>query len=374
MALELREVTGLSDLRRFVRFPFSLYRDSEYWIPPLNRAQMDTLRRDRNPSFEHCEAVYYMAWRDGQPVGRIAGIINRRYIELWDHNVGRFNWFDFIDDEEVSRALLGAVEEWASDRGVEGLTGPTGFSTFESQGMLIHGFNELPTFAANYNHPYYPEHMERHGYTKDVDYIEYEVTAPTEIPEKAQRIYDITVKRNKLTILKATSRRELLPYAQQVFEVVNEAYAPLHGFVPLTEKQVELFTRQYFSFIDPEYCTVVLDQNDRVVGFQISIPSLSRAFQKARGRLIPCGWWHLRRAMTGVPERVDILLVGVRPEYQGKGVNALFMTDMTNLSIEKGIRYAESNAELEENVKVQTFWRYYDARQHKRRRVYIKAL
>jgi len=374
MAVEVREVTSLSDLRKFVRFPFSLYRDNDYWIPPLNRGQMDTLRRDRNPAFEHSDAVYYMAWRDGRPVGRAAGIINRRYIEIWDHNSGRFNWLDFIDDDEVSGALLAAVEEWASDQGVEYLTGPTGFSTFESQGMLVHGFDELPTFAANYNHPYYPEHMTRHGYEKDVDYVEYEVRAPTEIHEKAQRVYDITVKRNKLKFLEAKTRKDLRPYAHEIFDVVNEAYSPLHGFVPLTEKQVDLFVKQYFSVIDPEYTTVVLDRDDRVIGFQISTPSLSRAFQKANGRLFPLGWWHLRRALKTDPERADILLVGIRPKYQGKGVNALFMTDMTKLCIRKGIVYAESNAELEENVKVQSFWRYYDARQHKRRRVFTKAL
>ncbi len=374
MAVELREVLSPADLRTFVRFPFSLYRDNDYWIPPLIRSQLDTLRRDRNPAFEHCDAVYYLAYSGGRPVGRIAGIINHRFIEIWDRNFGRFNWFDFIDDVEVSGTLLGAVEEWARSRGIEGLHGPMGFSTFEAQGVLIHGFDELPTFASVYNHPYYPEHLEKHGYSKDVDYVEYEVKIPNEIPEKAQRINDITVKRNKLKFLEAKSRNDLAAYAHQVFDVINAAYSPLFGFVPLTPEQVEHLTKQNFSFLDPQYTTVVLDQSNRVVGFQISVPSLSRAFQKARGRLFPFGWWHLRRAMVQTPERIDILLVGILPEYQNKGVNALFMTDMTKYCYEKGIRYAESNAELEENIKVQNFWRYYDARQHKRRRIYQKAL
>ena len=247
-----------------------------------------------------------------------------------------------------------------------------GFTTFEQLGILIHGFDEMPTFSSTYNYPYYPEHLEKHGYGKDVDYIEFEIASPEAIPEKAVRIGKIALKRLNLKVLRVKSKKELLPYARQVFDVINAAYEPLFGFVPLTEKQTDLFVKKYFSFVLPEFTTIVLDKDDRVVGFQISMPSLSRAFQKARGRLFPFGFWHLMRALKK-PDRVDVLLVGILPEYQGKGVNALFMIDMTNTCLEKGIQWAESNSELEENIKVQSFWKYFDSRQHKRKRVFKKA-
>ncbi len=372
MSIELREATSLRDIRKFVRFPFKLYRGNEYWIPSLIKGDIDNLRADRNPAFDHCDARYMLAYRDGEIVGRIAGIINHRFIKKWDRKYARFCWFEFIDDLEVSGALIADIEAWARSKGMEGINGPVGFTTFEQLGILIYGFDELPTFSSTYNHPYYPDHLEHHGYGKDVDYVEYEVASPDGVPEKVTRISDITRKRLKLKLLQADSRKDLLPYASQVFDVINAAYEPLFGFVPLTEKQVDLFVKKYFSFILPEYTTIVLDQDDQVVGFQISMPSLSRAFQKARGRLYPFGFRHLLKAMKN-PDRIDILLVGIRPEYQGKGVNALFMTEMTATCAEKGIKWAESNAELEENIKVQNFWRYFDARHHKRKRVFMKA-
>lgn len=373
MAIELREITALSDIKKFVRFPFSLYRNHPYWIPPLIKGEVNTLRSDVNPAFDHCEARYLLAIQDGEIVGRIAGIINHRFIEHWKQKYARFCWFDFVDDDSVSKALLKDTEAWAKSKGMVGLYGPMGFSTFEQQGMLTFGFDELPTISTAYNYPYYPGHMEKFGYGKYVDYVEYEVTSPDEIPEKAVRLSEMIQRRHKLHTLEVNAKKELLPYGGQVFDVINQAYKPLFGFVPLTENQVDYFVKKYFSFILPEYTTAVLDQNDRVVGFQISLPSLSRAFQKAKGRLFPFGAFHIMRAMKKA-DRVDILLVGVLPEYQNKGVNAVFMTDLTQTCLEKGIRFAESNAELEENEKVQNFWRYYDARQHKRRRIYLKEL
>ncbi|MFW6140625.1 MAG: hypothetical protein ACOC5S_04655 [Acidobacteriota bacterium] len=373
MSLKLREARNPKDLKKFVRFPSSLYKNNEYWIPPLIKGEIETLRPDQNPAFDHCEAKYVLAYKDGEIVGRIAGIINQRFVKYWKKKWARFCWLDFTDDREVSKALLQDIENWARSKGMEGMNGPMGFSTFEQQGMLVHGFDELPTFASTYNYPYYPEHMEDLDYKKETDYVEYEVKTPDKIPEKAVRIRDVIIKRHKLKTLKIKSKKDLLPYADQVFDVINAAYSPLFGFVPLTEKQVNHFVSKYFSFIQPEYTTIVLDKNDKVIGFQISMPSLSRAFQKAKGKLLPFGFIPILKAMKK-PERMDVLLVGVLPEYQSKGVNALFMTDLTKKCLEKGIKYAESNAELEENVKVQNFWRYYDARQHKRKRIYFKTL
>ena len=373
MSLELKEVKNPKDLKKFVLFPFSLYKDNDTWIPPLIKGELETLNPDKNPAFEHCEAKYVLAYKDGKIAGRIAGIVNSRFIKYWKKKWARFCWLDFIDDKEVSKALFQDIEDWARSKGMEGINGPMGFSTFEQQGMLIHGFDELPTIASAYNYPYYPKHLENLGYEKETDYVEYEVKAPDKIPEKAVRICDIILKRHKLKTLKVKSKKDLLPYADQVFDVVNAAYSPLFGFVPLTKKQIDHFVNKYFSFIQPEYTTVVLDKNDKVIGFQISMPSLSKAFQKAKGKLLPFGFMPILKAMKN-PERIDIMIVGVLPEYQSKGVNSLFMTDLTKKCIEKGIKYAESNAELEENIKVQNFWRYYDARQHKRKRIYFKSL
>jgi len=373
MSIILKEVDGLGDLKKFVKFPFRLYKDSKFWIPPLIKGEFNTLRPEKNPSLENCEWKYVLAYKDRKIVGRIAGIINYGFIEQWEKKYARFCWFDFIDDREVSALLLKDIEQWAKSKGMERLTGPMGFTTFERQGILYHGFDKMPTFAAPYNFDYYPKHLESLGYQKDIDFVEYEVKTPAEIPEKATKIRDLIIKRYRLKTIEAKTTKELLPYAEKVFRVINDAYKPLFGFVQLTDKQIDYFVKKYFSFIDPAYVTAVVDAEDNLAGFQISIPSLSRAFQKARGRLFPFGFWHLMRAMKK-PNRIDIMLVAVHPDYQNKGVNSVFMTDLTKISIERGIEYAESNGEMEENERVQNFWRYFDANQYKRNRVFYKSL
>jgi GNAT superfamily N-acetyltransferase len=248
-----------------------------------------------------------------------------------------------------------------------------GFTTFERQGILVKGFEEMPTFAGVYNYAYYPVHMENLGYGKEIDYVEYEVKVPESVPEKALKICDLISKRYKLRSLKVKTTKEMLPYADSVFQVINAAYKPLYGFTSLTEKQIAFFIKRFFSFIKPEYTTAVLDEEDQVLGFQISMPSLSHALQKAKGKMFPWGWYHILRAFRN-PERVDILLVGVHPDYQNKGINSIFMTDLTQFAIDRGIQFAESNAELEENFKVQNFWRYFNTRQHRGSRIYSKSL
>ena len=373
MAIELKEVHSRKDLKKFVKFPYDLYRNNQYWIPPLIKGELNTLQPETNPSLDNCEWKYFLAYKNGKLAGRIAGIINHKFIENWEKKYARFCWFDFIDDYEVSNKLIEAVEDWVREKGMTRLFGPMGFTTFERQGIVYEGFGKMPTFSSVYNYEYYSEHLEKAGYQKDIDYVEYEVKTPTEIPEKALKIRDLIMKRYNLKYLKTKNKKDLLPYAKQVFDVINAAYEPLFGFVKLTDKQIDYFVRKYFSFINPEYVTAVLDENDKLIGFQISIPSLSKAFQKARGKLYPFGFIHLLKAMKN-PERIDIMLVAVHPEYQNKGVNSIFMTDLTQVCIEKGIKFAESNQEMEENEKVQNFWRYYDATQYKRNRIYFKDI
>ena len=265
------------------------------------------------------------------------------------------------------------MEKWARTHEMERLVGPMGFTTFERQGILIEGFSEMPTFAGAYNPAYYPEHLKSLGYGKEIEYVEFELRVPGEIPEKVVRMSELVQDRYGLRLLEAASVREMLPYASQVFRVINEAYRPLYGFTELTEKQITYFVKKYFSFLKPDYTTAILDRQDRVIGFQISMPSLSKALQKARGRLFPLGWYHLIKAIKN-PDRIDLLLTGVLPEYQSKGVTALTMVHLTGAAIRNGIIYAESNSELEENYKVQSIWRHFEKRQHRRSRIYSKVL
>ena len=373
VAIEIREVGTSRELKKFIRFPFQLYRDHPFWVPALEFDEMNTLRRDKNPAFEYCDTKYWMAFRDGSPVGRIAGIINRRYIEKWKNRYARFGWIDFVDDESVCRALVQTVEDWARRNGLTAVHGPLGFTDLDREGLLVEGFQELGTLATIYNHPYYPRHLEACGYRKDTDWVEFLAQNPAQVPEKIQRVADIACKRYKLRVLEVTRAKDILKYAKGVFEVLDAAYEGLYGVVPLTDRQVDAYIKQYFGFVNPEYIKIVLDSQDKVAGFLIALPSLSRALQKCRGRLFPFGFFHLYRAMKH-NTLLDMYIAAVRPDLQGKGVNAIFISEMWKSAGKNGIVSTESNPELEANQKVQASWDYFESRQHKRRRCYLKTL
>ena len=374
MAVTIERVLTPRQLKIFIEFPFSLYKDNPYWVPPLIMDEYNTLRKDKNPVFDHAQAEYWLAYRDDRPVGRIAGIINNAYIEKWGNKHARFGWVDFIDDAEVVSALFGTVEQWAREKGMEGIQGPMGFTDLDKEGMLIEGFEELGTLPMIYNHAYYPVHLETLGYKKDVDWLEYEVSVPTEINPKVLRVNDLVLKRSGLKLADITNKKVLArKYGHQIFEIIEEAYSELYGTVPMTEKQVEAYVKQYLGFVDLRYTKIIIDADDRAVGFGISMPSLSRALQKAQGRLFPFGWYHLLHALNH-PEGLDLYRVAVRNEYQSRGLTALLMTEITKNAMEAGIKTAETSGELEDNEKVQSFWNYYDKRQHKRRRAYLKSL
>lgn len=358
---------------RFIRFPFSLYAGNSCWVPPLIQDELNTLRKDRNPAFEYCEAQYFLAHRNGETVGRIALILNHKYIEKWKKRYARFGWIDFVDDPEVSKALLDRACDWARERGLDGLHGPLGFTDLDREGMLVEGFEELGTLPMIYNYPYYPRHLETLGFEKDVDWLEFEIKSPTEIPEKVLRVQELVLKRSRLHLVDAKRPRDLRPYAPAVFRLVNETYADLYGVVELTERQIDFYTKQYFGFIRPEFTKAIVDENDRLVAFGVAMPSLSRALQRARGRLLPVGFLYLLHALHH-PTQIDMYLVAVRRELQGLGVNSILMTEITRAGIANGIRSAESSGELEGNKAVQNLWRYYEHRQHKRRRAYLKLL
>jgi hypothetical protein len=373
MDVQIIEVTKKKEINSFIKFPFTLYRDNPYWVPSLQFDELNTLRQDKNPAFEYCEARYWLAHREGRIVGRVAAILNLRHIEKWGQRYMRFGWLDFIDDLEVSQALLKTVEAWAVEAGMEAVHGPLGFTDLDREGMLVEGFNELGTMATYYNHPYYPQHLEKLGYTKDIDWMEYEITVPPEPNETIARIADLARRRNHLNLLHLRNKKELLPYTKELFQLLQDEYQHLYGFIPMTERQVKAYIDQYFGFVNPDFVPIVMDQNNRMVAFGIVMPSLSMALQKSHGQLFPIGFIYLMKALKK-NDRADLLLVAVRSEYQGKGVNAMIMNQMHMVFNKLGITKVESNPELETNQNVQGQWKYYEKRQHKRRRVFIKHI
>jgi GNAT superfamily N-acetyltransferase len=371
MDILIKEVITLKELKSFIHFPFELYRGNPYWVPTLMFDELNTLRKDKNPAFEHCKARYWLAYRDGKIVGRVAAILNNRHIEKWGQHYMRFGWIDFIDDPSVSGVLINTVEDWAKEEGMTAIHGPLGFTDLDREGMLVEGFNELATLATIYNHPYYPKHLEKLGYTKDTDWVEYELTVPPEPNETIARIADIALRRNKLHILELHNKKEILKYGKELFQLLDDEYSHLYGTVPLTEKQVEAYIDQYFGFVTPDFVPMIMDQNNRMVAFGVVMPSLSLALQKSKGNLFPLGFVYLLKALKK-NNRADAYLVAVRSEYQGKGVNAILMNKMHNVFSKLGITKIETNPELETNLDVQGQWKHYQSRQHKRRRVFIK--
>lgn len=373
MGIEVKEVTSPRELKRFVSFPYLLYANNRYWVPPIRRDEIHSLRTDKNPAFEFCETKFWLAFKDGKIVGRVAGIINRRYNQKWNDRAARFGWLDFIDDQEVSGRLLQEVEHWAREHGMCKIQGPLGFTDMDGEGMLVEGFEEMSTLGALYNYPYYQRHIEQCGYSKDVDWVEYEVAVSGITPEKIARMSEIALTRNHLRVLRVKKAKELLPYAKKIFHVLNEAYKDLYGFVELSENQIDMYVKQYFGFIIPEFVPVVLDSNDDVVAFGIAMPSLSRALQRCNGHLFPFGFIRVLRAMKK-NTRADLYLTAVRPDMQNKGINAILIHESNKVFIARKIEKVETNRELEENAKVRAQWKFYESRQHKRRRCYKKEL
>jgi len=374
MSVEIREISTPSELKKFIKFGIRLYKNNPYYIPPLIDEEVATLRKDKNPAFEEgCEAKYFMAYKNGKPAGVIAGIINYRANRIWNHKLARFGFVDFVNDEEVSEALFHTVEEWARSKGMKGMQGPMGFTDFDHQGMLTYGFDQLGTMATIYNYEYYPEHLERLGFTKGHDALEYKIWIPEGIPEKHIRISELVMKKYGLAIRKFKNKKEIMPYAHELFELLNKAYAPLENFVPLSQKQIDYYVNMYIPLLRYEnVVTVFNEETDEMVGVGICIPSLAKAMQKAKGKFLPFGFIHLLKALKGKNDVIDLYLVAVAPEYQSKGVNALLFYDLIPVFIKNGYEYAESNPELETNERVQSQWEYFERVHHKSRRIYIK--
>ena len=376
MSVTVRAIPATKkELSRYVQFGIDLYKGNPYFVPPLIFDDVNTLLPEKNPAFDFSEAQSFMAYRDGKPAGRITAIINRMLNEKTGRKEARFGFVDFVDDPEVSGALFKAAEDWSRERGMDDIIGPMGFSDMDHEGMLVEGFDEMGTMATIYNYPYYPAHMERMGYRKDTDWIEFRITIPERLPEKMERIAEIVLNKYDLRIKKFTSAKKIKEqYGEALFKLINEAYAELYGYSPLTDKQISYYIDMYLGFLKLDYVSIVVDRDDNLIGVGISMLSMTKALQKSQGKLFPFGWWHMLKALKGHNDVVDLMLIAVRPEYQSKGVNSLFFYDLCNLFIRDGVKYAETNLELEENIHVQSQWEYFERRQHRRRRAFRKKL
>lgn len=373
----IREVKTKNELKSFVRFNYEMYKDNKYAVPELYEDMLDTLNPVKNAAFDFCEAVLYLAYNDeGTIVGRIAGIINNKANTTWQCKNVRFGWVDFIDDEEVSKALFAAVEKWGREKGMENIQGPLGFTDMDPEGMLIDGYEEMSTQATIYNYPYYPHHLERLGFEKDADWIEMVIDVPKQIPERISRISDIVMKKMGLHVAPRCSTKKFLDkYGMGFFDCVNAAFKPLFGYSALSERQKRDYLDMYSVVLDSELISIVLDKDDNVVAGGVGMPSLSIALQKAKGKMLPFGWYYILKGLKWKhPKVADLMLVAVRPEYQGKGVNAVIINDLIPRFIAGGYEKVETNPELELNSKVQSQWIYFDREYKKRRRCFKKKI
>ena len=380
----IKKVDGRKDLRAFIRFNYKLYKGNACAVPDFLEGLQETFDRRKNAAFEFCESELFLALRDGEIVGRVAAIINHKANKKWQTRNVRFGWIDFIDDTEVSEALISTVQKWGRERGMNKVVGPLGFTDMDPEGMLIEGFDQLGTMSTVYNYPYYRRHMERLGFVKEVDWVERKIMVPTTQAQadaaKYMRVAALSAERYHLHVRKFKNARELQAadggrYVQEVFNVVNRAYADLYGYSEMNAKQIDQYARTYLQFLDMRLLCVVENEAGVPVAMGVGMGSLSVALQKAKGKLFPFGWWHLAKAIYFKPAPVvDLLLIGVLPEYQNKGVNALLFADLIPTIQKMGFVWAESHPQLEENEKSQQQWSHLDCTIHKRRRCWQKEI
>lgn len=374
MITTIKEVKSRKELNEFVRFPNRLYKGNTYYVPQIESMDRDTLTPEKNHAFEVCEAKYWLAYDErGHIVGRVAGIINRRYNEKTGEKTCRFGWVDFVDDHEVSKALMQTVEQYAREKGLNVVQGPMGFLEFDAAGVLVEGFDQLPTAYGKYNAPYYEQHFLDLGYTKDVDFVEYRILVPEVIPERYARMSQLVSIKNDLHEAPISKRSELEPYLDDVFKCLNSAYSQLHGFSELSKGQCEDLKKQFVTNVNVDYVSIILDANDQVVAFGVGLPSLAKAMQKAKGNLFPFGWMHILKALRK-NDTIDLLLIAIDEKYKNKGVNAMIFNKFAQGITKNGIKYIESTRELEDNTSVQNLWHYLEHTLTKRARTYIKKI
>lgn len=369
----IKEIHSKSDLRKFIRFPEELYAGNNNYVPVLRSEELKTLSADKNPAHEFCISKYWLAYQNRKIVGRIAGIIHNRYNKNRDIKYARFGWLDFVNDLEVLQALMDTVESWAQKEGMDHIHGPIGFSSFDPSGILIKGFDETPTAFSHYNHPYYPELLEKAGYEKDIDWVEYNVKVPEQVPEKVILGAKLIKKRYGLHSAELKSRKDILKHANGIFELLNSVYRGIYAFSQLSDKQIDCLKKQFITILDPAYVSVILDSSDKVIAFGITMPSLSRSLQKSKGSILRFALFRILNIYQKT-RTVDTLLIAVKKEFQNKGITGIIFSDIIPVLIQNDIESIESTKEMEENKSVKNLWHSYEHRQHKRTRCYIKKL
>lgn len=372
MDLRISEVNNKNDLKKFVKFPFSIYKENKFWVPPIINDEIKSLIPEHNPAFKYCKAKFWLAFDGSKVVGRIGAIINIDYNKKTGQETGRFSRFECVNNIEVAALLLNTAEEWLRQQGMKIIMGPLGFNNLDHQGMMVEGFDYLPSIASEYHMPYYKDFCEQLGYVKETDWIEFRLTV-REIPEKALKMNDLIKQRHKLSVLTFSKTKELLPYGEKIFKVLNAAFADLFSVVSFDEGMIQYFVDRYMKLLNPKFVKLIENEDKELIAFIIGLPSLSEAFQKAKGRLFPFGFIHILKAMKH-PQVVDLMLTGIEPSYQSKGVSAILITELQKTMIEHGVKYSETTGIFETNHDAINHWKSYEHIQHKRKRCFKKEL
>jgi len=369
MSISIKEVLTQKDLKKFIRFYNELYVKNKFIAFPLEFDELSTLSKTKNPAHKFCDSKYWLAYENGKIVGRIAAIINLQET----NNTGRFGFYDFIDNEKVSHALMTTAVNWLKENAIETLHGPFGFTDLDRQGMLIEGFDKPGTMATLYNYPYYQQHIESLNFTKSTDWVEYLFDIKSEVPSKIQKISKFVQQKNNIKPLDIKKKSTLKKYIPEMFDLINATYKDLYGYTFLNKEQIAYYGKNYFGFVKKKLVSLIVNHEGKLIGVGLTMPSFTKALQKSNGKLFPFGWYHILKALNK-NETLDLYLVAVAPEYQDKGINAVMIDELYRASYEFGIKQVETNIELEDNNKVQSMWKYFDAEQHKRRRCYIKNI
>ena len=367
--LNIKQVLNNADLEEFIKFPTELYKNNPYYVPPMLKEEKSIWIKDENPALDYSEATQFLAYRGNKVVGRIAVMINHKEETDLGIKKVRFGWLDFIDDLEVSKLLIDTVINFAKDKGYSKIEGPMGFTNLDKAGMLTLGFDKLATMIGIYNFDYYPKHLEKLGLSKEKEWVEFEINFPETLPNKVEKFSRLIAEKYELNIVKFNSKQDILPLVEPMFKLLDETYKGLSTYTPITEEQIKHYKEKYFKFIDKDYIICIKDKNGDLIAFAITMPSYSKALQKAKGKLFPFGWWHLLNAGKK-NDRANFYLIGIHPDYQKRGVTAIIFKEIYETFKKKGVKFLETNPELEENTNIQALWQDYNPVNHKRRRTY----
>ena len=367
--IKVKQVLNSSDLELFIKFPMELYKGNPYYVPPLINEEKSIWMKEENPALQYSEAAQFLAYKGENIVGRIAVMINHKEEKELGIRKVRFGWLDFIDDIEVSKSLINTAIEYAKSKGISKIEGPMGFTNLDKAGMLTKGFDKLATMIGIYNFDYYPKHMEQLGLVKEKEWVEFEINFPDTLPDKVEKFSRLIAEKYELELVKFKAKKDILPLVDSMFKLLDDTYKNLSTYTPITEEQIKHYKEKYFKFIDKDYIVCIKDKSGSLISFAITMPSYSKALQKAKGRLFPFGWWHLLNAGKK-NDRANFYLIGIHPQYQKRGVTAIIFKEIYETFKKKGVKFLETNPELEENASIQALWQDYNPINHKRRRTY----